>query len=181
MEEIARKFEDLANKIPDYESDVCDAINCLERATFSGVDKGKVQLELAKTRIKEMDDLIAETLKLVPLSDEVNDRLMQCLVSFRPRLESHIEHLESLIENPPKESLFPPIDDSEIFPKEKQDTEDKETANNGDGNTNNQNTDNQDNNDKQTIQSTENRVESNDTNLEQKTDQLEKENEHQNN
>ena len=118
MEELAKKFEDLAKKFPDYESDICDAINCIERATFTGVDKGKVQLEIAKNRLKEIDDLIASTILFENLSDDVNDRLMQCFISFRPRLESNIQQLKYLIENPPKESIFPPIDDSEIFPKE---------------------------------------------------------------
>lgn len=125
MEEIATKFEDLAKKFPDYESDICDAINCIERATFSGVDKGKVQLEVAKNRLKEIDDLIASALSLENLSEDVNDRLMQCFVSIRPRLESNIEQLKYLIENPPKESIFPPIDDSEIYPKR----DEKEEAN----------------------------------------------------
>lgn len=123
MEEIAKKFEDLAEKFPEYESDICDAINCIERAMFTGVDKGKVQLEIAQNRLKEIDDLIASALSLENLSSDVNDRLMQCFISIRPRLESNIEQLKSLIENPPKESLFPPIDDSEIYPKENETNE----------------------------------------------------------
>ena len=122
MEELQKKFEDLSEKFEEQESEICAAICSLERATFLGVDQGKKQLEIAEKRLKYMDDLIFEAMSLHPLSEEVNSRFTQVLVSYQPRLESFVDRLKQLLDNPPTESLYPPITDAEIFPEQSHET-----------------------------------------------------------
>ncbi|OHT13918.1 hypothetical protein TRFO_15812 [Tritrichomonas foetus] len=85
-----------------------------------------------------MDALITEAFMLHPLSDEVNERFTQCLMSFQPRMESFIEQLKNLIANPPTESTYPKIDDREIFPHEEEEEEghDEDIENNHTSDTN---------------------------------------------
>lgn len=116
MENLEQKFEDLSKHIPEYESDVYSAIDSLEKASSSAVEKGKKKLEVAISRLNEVDELITSAFAMFPLSAKANARLQQCLVSVRPRLNSYIDQLKSLIANPPTESKYAEIDD--IFSRE---------------------------------------------------------------
>lgn len=116
MENLEQKFEDLSKHIPEYELDVYSAINSLEKASSEAVEKGKKKLELAITRLNEVDELITSAFSMFPLSAKANARLQQCLVSVRPRLNSYIDQLKSLIANPPTESKHAEIVD--IFSRE---------------------------------------------------------------
>lgn len=128
MEEFELKFEDLCSKITQYESEAWEGICSLERVAFDGIEKGQKSLEITTTRLSQIDELITSAFEASPLSEKANARLMQVLVSLRPRLANYVEQLKTLLENPPKESLYPPIDDSEIFPKEENANDQKDES-----------------------------------------------------
>ena len=138
MENLEQKFEELSKHIPDYETDVWSAINALENASFSAVEKGQKKLEIAISRLNEVDELISSAFSMFPLSPRANTRLTQCLVSVRPRLNSYIEQLKSLIANPPTESKYGEVDDIENYlEEESQDNNEQISENNKEQNENN--------------------------------------------
>ena len=129
MENLETRFDELSKNIPEYESNICSAIDSLEQASFFAVEKGKEKLEYANSRLNEVDELISTALSMFPLSEKANARLMQCLVSVRPRLNSYVEQLKSLIENPPTEPKYPILDDVELFKRMTEDENENNNAN----------------------------------------------------
>lgn len=112
--ELLEKFSAFEEKFPQYSTEICEAMLDLERTAFDAETKAKEIVEKTQARIAEVDALIQACTTFSPMSESIQECFMQALVSFKPRLESSLEELNQLIENPPKESLYPQYENVDL-------------------------------------------------------------------
>ena len=106
-EELIKRFDAFAESYPNYETEICEAILDFERVAFSAAEKGKKVVEASETRVAEVDALIEACMAIAPMPEEIEERFMQALVSWKPRLETALVELKRIAENPPTESRYP--------------------------------------------------------------------------
>lgn len=126
MEELLLKFDSLSKRVPIYEAELNRGIIDIERLAYEAVEKGKVIVNTSKERLAEIDNLVEEALMNPENSSpEIREYIMQCVVSFHPRIEEMVNQLEELIQTPPKKSIHKIKDynDSEEEEEEEEDNE----------------------------------------------------------
>jgi hypothetical protein len=107
MEDLLKRFNDFAAKFIDYETEVGEASLNLRIQAYKAVEQGKKVLETTQGRISELSDMISSCASIGNLTAEMQERVIQAMVSIRPRLETALEELVGLLDNPPVESAYP--------------------------------------------------------------------------
>lgn len=110
-EEVIKKFDEFTENYPKFETEIYEAILNFERVAFEAAENGKAVIEKSESRLSELGDLIKAFIALAPMSEEVESRFMQALVSLQPRLETALKDLKRIAENPPTESLYPQFEE----------------------------------------------------------------------
>ena len=123
-EEVIKKFDEFTENYPKFETEIYEAILNFERVAFEAAENGKAVIEKSESRLSELGDLIKALIALAPMSEEIESRFMQALVSLQPRLETALKDLKRIAENPPTESLYPQFEEPlDEIPNEEEDVE----------------------------------------------------------
>lgn len=106
MESLIAEFTALSSRVARCESSLNRGIIDLERVAFEAAERGRSLVSDADDCLAAIDALVDAALSSpYASSDDVRAFLVQCLVSFRPRVEAMQAQLSSLLLSPPSAPL----------------------------------------------------------------------------